>query len=126
MKQINAQNAPQAIGPYSHAVKTGSLLYCSGQTPINPLTMKIDAKTFREETIQVIENLRLVLQEEGLELENIIKVNVFLTDMEMFTEMNTVYAHYFSEHKPARTTVAVKGLPMNARIEIECIAEYNN
>jgi 2-iminobutanoate/2-iminopropanoate deaminase len=126
MKQINAQNAPQVIGPYSHAVKTGTLLYCSGQTPINPVTMKIEAKTFEEETIRVIENLRLVLQEEGLELENIIKVNVFLTDMEMFPEMNAVYAQYFGIHKPARTTVAVKGLPMNARIEIECIAEYNN
>lgn len=126
MKLIHAQNAPQAIGPYSHAVKTGTLLYCSGQTPIDPVTMKIEPKTFGEETIQVIENLRLVLQKEGLELENIIKVNVFLTDMEMFSEMNAVYARYFSLHKPARTTVAVKGLPMNARIEIECIAEYNN
>nr|WP_294947122.1 RidA family protein [uncultured Mucilaginibacter sp.] len=126
MKYITAEDAPKALGPYSQAVRTGNLLYCSGQTPVDPLTMKIAAGTIEDETKRAIANLEIVLQAAGLTLQNVVKVNVFLTDMEMFAAMNGVYAQCFGTNKPARSTVAVNGLPMGARVEIECIAEFNN
>lgn len=124
MQKIFTASAPKAIGPYSQAIRTGNLLYCSGQTPLDPVTMKIEANTIEEQTIRVIENLKLVLQEAGLELKNVVKTNVFLSDMELFAGMNAVYAACFGDHRPARSTVAVKGLPYNAMVEIECIAEF--
>jgi 2-iminobutanoate/2-iminopropanoate deaminase len=124
MKAITNESAPKAIGPYSQAIRTGNLLYCSGQTPLVPETMKIEAATIEGQTKQVIENLKLVLQKSGLELDNVVKTNVFLSDMELFSKMNTVYADCFGDHRPARSTVAVKGLPYNALVEIECIAEF--
>jgi 2-iminobutanoate/2-iminopropanoate deaminase len=125
MQQIFTASAPKAIGPYSQAIRTGNLLYCSGQTPLNPATMKIEGNTIEEQTKRVIENLKLVLQEAGLELNNIVKTNVFLSDMELFSKMNAVYAECFGNHRPGRSTVAVKGLPYNAMVEIECIAEFD-
>jgi 2-iminobutanoate/2-iminopropanoate deaminase len=125
MKVIFTEEAPKAIGPYSQAIRTGNLLYCSGQTPLDPVTMKIEAPGIEAQTSRVIENLRLILKEAGLTLNNVIKVNVFLTDMELFAKMNAIYTECFGNHKPARTTVAVKGLPLNALVEIECIAEFN-
>jgi 2-iminobutanoate/2-iminopropanoate deaminase len=125
MQQIFAASAPKAIGPYSQAIRTGNLLYCSGQTPLDPATMKIEGATIEEQTKRVIENLKAVLQEAGLDLNAIVKTNVFLSDMELFPKMNAVYAECFGNHRPARSTVAVKGLPYNAMIEIECIAEFN-
>jgi 2-iminobutanoate/2-iminopropanoate deaminase len=86
--------------------------------------MKIEADTIEEQTKRVIENLKLVLQAAGLELNNVVKTNVFLSDMDMFPQMNAVYAECFGNHRPARSTVAVKSLPYNAMVEIECIAEY--
>lgn len=129
-KQINMQQifttwAPKAIGPYSQAIRTGNLLYCSGQTPLDPITMKIEVTTIEEQTMRVIENLKLVLQEAGLELNAVVKTTVFLSDMELFPKMNVIYAEYFGNHRPARSTVAVKGLPLHAMVEIECIAEFN-
>ena len=125
MQQILTTSAPKAIGPYSQAIRTGNLLYCSGQTPLDPETMKIEADTIEGQTKQVIENLKLVLQEAGLGLNTVVKTNVFLSDMGLFPKMNTVYAECFGNHRPARSTVAVKGLPYDAMVEIECIAEFN-
>ncbi len=125
MKILFAEDAPKAIGPYSHAIRTGTLLYCSGQTPLDPASMKVEALDIEGQTKRVLDNLKLVLAEAGLTLANVVKTNVFLADMELFQKMNAVYATYFVEHKPARSTVAVKGLPFNALVEIECIAEFN-
>ncbi|WP_291287503.1 RidA family protein [Flavobacterium sp.] len=126
MKVHFSKDAPKPIGPYSYAVQSGNLLYCSGQTPIKPESMKIEISDVKGQTHRVIKNLRAVLQEAGLTLNNIIKVNVFLTDMENFSGMNEVYALCFGDHRPARSTVAVKGLPYDALVEIECIAEFKN
>jgi 2-iminobutanoate/2-iminopropanoate deaminase len=87
--------------------------------------MKIEVDTIEGQTKRVIENLRLVLQKAGLDLNHVVKTNVFIVDMALFTKMNVVYAEYFGDHKPARSTVAVIGLPMGALVEIECIAEFN-
>jgi 2-iminobutanoate/2-iminopropanoate deaminase len=126
MKIISSNEAPKAIGPYSQAIRTGNLLYCSGQTPLDVETGKIETNDIESQTIQVIHNLKAVLKEVGLSLSNIVKTNVFLSDMENFKKMNVVYAECFGNHTPARSTVAVKGLPYNALVEIESIAEFKN
>lgn len=125
MKAVYSEQAPKAIGPYSHAIRTGNLLYCSGQTPIDPASTKIEAKEIAGQTQQAIKNLQIVLEAAGLTLSNVVKTNVFLSDMSLFEGMNREYASMFGNHRPARTTVAVKGLPHNALVEIECIAEIN-
>ena len=125
MQQIFTALAPKAIGPYSQAIQTGNLLYCSGQTPIDPATMKIEVDNIEEQTKRVINNLELVLQAAGLTLNNVVKTTVFLADMTLFVQVNAVYTECFGNHRPARSTVAVKGLPYQAMVEIECIAEYN-
>jgi 2-iminobutanoate/2-iminopropanoate deaminase len=126
MKHIFTTLAPKAIGPYSQAVRTGDLLYCSGQTPLDPISMKIETNTIEDQTKRAITNLELVLQAAGLTLANVVKVNVFLSDMDLFAGMNAIYGQHFNDNMPARSTVAVKGLPMNALVEIECIAEFNS
>lgn len=126
MKVYFSNNAPKAIGPYSQAVQTGNLLYCSGQTPIELESMKIEIANIEGQTKRAIKNLEAILQEAGLTLKNVVKTNVFLTDMENFSKMNEIYTMCFGEHRPARTTIAVKGLPYNALVEIECIAEFKN
>jgi len=125
MTIIHSKDAPKAIGPYSPAIRTGNLLYCSGQTPIDPNSMKIDGVEISGQTQRAIKNLQIVLEAAGLSLSNVVKTNVFLSDMTLFEGMNKEYAAMFGEHRPARTTVAVKGLPYNALVEIECIAEFN-
>ena len=119
--QVNA--APAAIGPYCHAVQSGSLVFCSGQTPLDPDTMQLVGETIEDQTERVFDNLTLVLEGLGLSLGNIVKTNVYLRDMADFEGMNTVYARYLGEHRPARTTVAVRQNPLDARVEIECVAE---
>lgn len=126
MQVYFSNHAPKAIGPYSQAVRRGNLLYCSGQTPIEPESMKIESPDIEGQTLRAIKNLESVLHETGLTLNNIVKVNVFLSDMKNFASMNVVYAACFGEHHPARSTVAVKGLPYNALVEIECIAEFKS
>ncbi|HEX9513219.1 MAG TPA: RidA family protein [Puia sp.] len=116
--------APQAIGPYSQAVRTGNLLYCSGQTPLDPKTMKIESPEIGEQTFQSIRNLESILAESGLTLSDVIKTNVYLINMDDFAKMNAVYAEIFRGHRPARSTVAVRQLPCDALVEIECIAEF--
>jgi 2-iminobutanoate/2-iminopropanoate deaminase len=122
-KTVSSQNAPEAVGPYSHAVWTGNLLYCSGQSPIVPSTGKICNGGISEQTQQVFKNLETVLAAAELKMDDVIKVNVYLTSMANFAEMNQVYKGCFSQPYPARTTVAVAELPLNALVEIEFIAE---
>jgi 2-iminobutanoate/2-iminopropanoate deaminase len=122
-KAVSSENAPRAVGPYSHAVWTGNLLYCSGQTPIDPASGKLVEGSISEQTQQAFNNLEAVLRDAGLSMDNVIKVNVYLTSMSSFAEMNSVYQARFNAPYPARTTVAVAGLPLNAQVEIELVAE---
>ncbi len=120
---VSSSSAPKAIGPYSQAVWTGNLLYCSGQTPIDPATGKLVDGGIGEQTRQAFNNLEAVVREAGMTMDNVIKVNVYLTSMANFAGMNQVYQERFSQPYPARTTVAVAELPLNALVEIELIAE---
>ena len=113
---------PAAIGPYSHGVWAGELLYLSGQTPIDPATAKLIEGDVEAQTHRAIDNLELVLQDVGLSLADAIKCNVYLTDMADFPAMNRAYGSRFDAPFPARTTVAVAGLPLGARVEIELVA----
>ena len=123
MKEIiSTENAPGAIGPYSQAVKTGGMVYCSGQIPIDIATGEFVSGGVAEQTEQVLKNLSAVLEAAESSLNNVVKTTVFLADMNDFTAMNEVYAKYFSENKPARATVQAAGLPRGARVEIDCIA----
>lgn len=124
-KSVTSENAPKAIGPYSQAVWTGDLIYCSGQTPIDPLTGKLVSGGIEEQTQQAFNNLGSVLASAGLSMENVIKVNVYLTSMSNFAGMNQIYQQIFSAPYPARTTVAVAELPLQALVEIELIAQKN-
>ena len=123
MKKIIAPNAPKAIGPYAAAIRSGNLIFCSGQTPLNPQTMKIQGSTIEEQTLLALSNLESVLKEEGCERTSIVKTSVFLKNFADFPKMNATYATFFGDHTPARTTVEVSRLPMDALVEIECIAE---
>jgi len=119
---ISTENAPGAIGPYSQAVKTGNLVFVSGQIPIDPKTGAFVSEEIKEQTEQVLKNLSAILEAAGSQLENVVKTTVFLADMNDFAAMNEIYGKYFSEHKPARATVEAARLPRDARVEIECIA----
>ncbi|CAN5794318.1 RidA family protein [soil metagenome] len=123
MKEIIAtENAPGAIGPYSQAVKTGNMVFCSGQIPIDVATGEFVSDDVAGQTRQVLKNLSAVLEAAGTSLNNVVKTTVFLADMNDFAAMNEIYAEFFSENKPARATVQAARLPKDARVEIECIA----
>jgi 2-iminobutanoate/2-iminopropanoate deaminase len=115
-------NGPTAIGPYSHGVWAGDLLFLSGQTPIDPATGKLVDGGVAEQTERVFDNLATVLADAGLTMDDVVKCNVFLTAMSDFPEMNAVYGRRFAEPYPARSTVAVAGLPLEAQVEIELVA----
>jgi len=119
---IYTKNAPDAIGPYSQAVKTGTLVFTSGQIAINPASGNVEAATIEEQTEQVCKNLAAVLSEAGTSLDKVIKTVCFLADMNDFAKFNEVYGKYFTS-KPARSCVAVKTLPKNVLVEVEAIAE---
>lgn len=123
MQLINSPAAPEAVGPYSHAVKVGPLLICSGQIPLDPKTKSLVGPGIREQTEQVIANIRAVLASQDLQLDHVVKTTIFLTDLEDFTTVNGIYAQAFGSHQPARSTVQVAALPLGARIEIEVTAE---
>ncbi|HVS14770.1 MAG TPA: RidA family protein [Thermoanaerobaculia bacterium] len=123
MKTHLVPAAPAAIGPYSHAVTAGGLVFCSGQTPLDPVTMTLVGGNVAEQTERVLDNLAAVLAGLGLDLGDVVKTNVYLRSMDDFAAMNEVYARRFGEHRPARTTVAVRENPLDALVEIECIAE---
>lgn len=122
MKAIHTDNAPKALGPYSQAIKAGNMVFCSGQVPINPETNNFVSGGIKEQTRQALLNAQNILRQAGLELSNVVKTTVFLSDMNDFVAMNEVYADFFSMPYPARSAVAVKTLPKNALVEIECIA----
>ena len=124
MKQrINTNNAPAAIGPYSQAIDSGSgLIFVSGQLPIDPATGAFPEGGVKEQTRQSLTNAKAILEAAGLSLANVVKTTVFLADMGDFAAMNEVYAEFFAEPFPARSAVAVKTLPKNALVEVECIA----
>lgn len=119
---ISTPQAPAAIGPYSQAVLAGNTLYVSGQLPIDPATGSFAEGDIKELTAQSLTNIRNILAEAGMTLTNVVKTSVFLSDMADFAGMNEVYSQFFSAPFPARSAVAVKTLPKNARVEIECIA----
>ncbi len=123
MQTINSEHAPEAVGPYSHGVKVGNLLYCSGQIPLDPATKALVPGGIREQTEQVIQNIIHVLDSEELRLKNVVKTTIFMTDLADFSVVNGIYAQAFGKHKPARSTVQVAGLPLGALIEIEVICE---
>ena len=123
MKAINAANAPDAIGPYCHAMNVGGLMFCSGQTPLDPETMKLVGTNIEEQTRRVLENLAIVLAEENLTLKDVVKTTVYIKDMNDFQSMNKIYEELFEGHKPSRTTISIKQTPLDALVEIECIAE---
>jgi len=122
MEIISTTKAPKAIGPYSQAIKSGGFVFCSGQIAINPKTNEFKSGTIIEETTRVIENLKAVLEQANSRLEKTIKVTVYLSNIDYFTEMNKVYENYFL-NKPARSTIEVSKLPKGAKIEIDAIAE---
>lgn len=119
---VYTKNAPDAIGPYSQAVKSGSLVFTSGQIAINPASGSVEAATIEEQTEQVCKNLTVVLTEAGSSIDKAIKTVCFLADMNDFAKFNEVYGKYFTS-KPARSCVAVKTLPKNVLVEVEVIAE---
>lgn len=123
MKTINAAGAPAAVGPYSHAVGVGNLVYTSGQVPLVPETGKLIAGGIEAQTEQVFRNLAAVLAASGLDFSNVVKATVFLTDLTDFGAVNEIYAGKFPENPPARSCVQVAALPTGARVEIELIAE---
>lgn len=123
MKQIiETGDAPQAIGPYSQAVRAAGFVFCSGQIPIDPQTGEFVPGGVAEQTRQVLKNLSAVLEAAGTGLERVVKTTVFLADMNDFAAMNEVYATFFTESAPARATVEAARLPRDARVEIEAIA----
>ncbi|MBA2336138.1 MAG: RidA family protein [Pyrinomonadaceae bacterium] len=123
MKEIvSTENAPGAIGPYSQAIKTGNLVFCSGQIPIDPETGEFVSSYVAEQTEQVLKNLSAVLEAAGTSLDAVVKTTVFLTDMGDFNAMNEIYGRYFNDNKPARATVQAARLPRDAKVEIDCIA----
>jgi 2-iminobutanoate/2-iminopropanoate deaminase len=119
---ISTDAAPKAVGPYSQAVALGDLLFCAGQIPLDPTTGEIIGADVTAQTERVCENISGVLVANGMKFENVVKTTVFLTTMEDFAAMNAVYAKYFTEPFPARSTVAVAGLPRGALVEIEVTA----
>src|SRR3954466_11111944 len=121
-KIISTTEAPAAIGPYSQAVRAGSLVFCAGQVPLDPKSGQIVSEDIAEQTRRVLDNVTAILKAEGLTLANVVKTTVFLADFGDFQKMNEVYATYFSENPPPRSTVGVSPLPKNAGVEIEAIA----
>lgn len=119
---ISTDKAPPAIGPYSQAVRSGDFLFCSGQIGIDPSTEQLAGDDIESQTIQVMKNLKEILGASGLDLKSVVKTTIFLTDLGSFAGVNALYAREFGEHKPARATVQVAGLPLGALIEIECVA----
>lgn len=123
MEAIATEKAPAALGPYSQAIRSNGMIYCSGQIPVNPATGTVEAKTIEEQTAQSITNLRNVLEKAGSSLAKVVKTTVFIKDMNDFAALNKVYAELFGDTRPARSCVEVARLPKDVLVEIECIAE---
>ena len=121
-KIVSTGDAPAAIGPYSQGIRSGSLLFCAGQIPLDPKTGQIVSGGVAEQTRRVLENVSAILKAEHLGFDHVVKTTIFLTSMDDFQTVNEIYGTYFRENPPARSTVAVSALPKGARIEIEVIA----
>lgn len=122
MKIVHSNSAPAAIGPYSQAVAHNGILYCSGQIALGADGTDYTDRSIQEQTKQVLENIKAVLEAGGSSFEKVLKVGIFLADMSDFQAVNEIYGQYFVVHKPARACVAVRTLPRNALVEIECTA----
>ena len=123
---ISTKNAPQAIGPYSQAVKTGNLIFISGQIPLNPETGDLVSGSIEDEANQVLNNIKSICDAAGYGFEDIVKITIFLTDLGNFNTVNEVMAKHFVEPYPARATVEVSGLPLGVNVEIEAIVGTND
>ena len=122
MESIQTDRAPQAIGPYSQAIKANGFIFASGQIPLDPATMRIVEGGIEEQTGRVLENLKAVLEAAGSSLDRVVKTTVYLADMNEFAAMNEIYARYFGATKPARATVQVARLPRDVKVEIDVVA----
>lgn len=125
IEMVSTDNAPQAIGPYSQATKAGQLLFISGQLPINPSTNAIDVSDITEQTRQVLLNIKAILEQEGLGLENVARTTIYIKNMDDFSSVNEEYARFFGNHRPARSTVEVSRLPKDVLVEIDAIAIFD-
>ena len=122
---IKPGNSAPALGPYNHGVRVGDMLFCAGQIPIDPQQPQAAFPAdVRSQTERVLENIRLILEDQGLAFSNVVKTTVFMTHLADFATMNEVYARYFTHDFPARSTVQVAALPRGAKVEIEVIAHY--
>ncbi|EJP71178.1 MAG: putative endoribonuclease L-PSP [SAR86 cluster bacterium SAR86A] len=122
---ISTKNAPQAIGPYSQAVKAGNLIFISGQVPLNPKTGDLVTESIEDQARQVLDNVKSICEAAGCSLDDIVKISIFLTDLSNFAVVNDMMKEYFSEPYPARATVEVSGLPLGVNVEIEAIVLIN-
>lgn len=122
LKFIETNKAPAAVGPYSQGIKTANLIFTSGQLPMDPKTSEIIDGDIQEMTVQCLNNVKAILNEAGANVEDIIKVNIYVTNIEDFSKINDAYSNFFGEHKPARSLVGVSSLPKGGAIEIEAIA----
>jgi len=118
---IATEKAPKPIGPYSQAIQAGNFIFISGQTPIDPATGDLVGGDIRQQTRRILDNIRHLLESQGLALEQVVKTTIFLKDLRNFSAVNEVYATYFPAAPPARSTVEVSGLPKNADVEIEAV-----
>jgi 2-iminobutanoate/2-iminopropanoate deaminase len=121
---IKPAKSPAAVGPYNHAVRVGDLLFCAGQIPIEPATGNLISGDIKAQTERVLENVKAILDDQKLTFANVVKSTVFLTDLANFAGMNEVYAKFFADNFPARSTIQVAGLPKGASVEIEVIAHF--
>ncbi len=119
---IQIPNAPAPVGPYSQAILIDRQLYVSGQIPLNPETGQLETATIEQATTRVLQNIEALLQEAGFSKDDVVKVSIFMKNLEEFQAMNTIYAHFFTGVAPARETVQVSRLPLDVNIEISCIA----
>ncbi|MFZ6111849.1 RidA family protein [Escherichia coli] len=123
MNPVLSDNAPAAVGPYCHAMKSNGMLYVSGQLPVDPATSKFVSDDIEEQTKQCLKNIEAVLADAGCTKKQVVKTVAYLSDMNNFSKVNAIYAEFFGSHKPARVCIEVSRLPMDAKIEIELIAE---
>lgn len=121
---VKPRSSPSAVGPYNHAVRVGDFLFCSGQIPLDPSTGELVPGDIKVQTSRVLDNIRLILEDQGLTFFNVVKTTVFLTNLADFKHMNEVYATYFTSEFPARSTVQVAALPKDAAVEIEVVAHF--
>ena len=121
---VRPKKSPPAVGPYNHAVRVGDMLFCAGQIPIDPGTGNLVEGDIKAQTLQVLENVKAILDDQKLSFNNVVKTTVFLTNLGDFAGMNEVYSKYLTANHPARSTIQVAALPRNAIVEIEVVAHY--